>query len=86
MSPGRPDIAIVPAPDQSETAFLRLSDDGRVSVIEKSVSVYPEYSKRLTVNIGDVPAYRQDAKGLTHCPLSSLGDQPPVKSNHWGPR
>jgi GntR family transcriptional regulator len=67
---GYRDTIIVRAPDAIETAFFKLPDDGRVSVIETrrtafnqdgapfrlTVSVYPADRNRFAINVGAVPA------------------------------
>jgi GntR family transcriptional regulator len=63
-------MIVVRAPNQVETAFFRLPDDGRVSVVETrrttfdshgkpvrlTVSVYPADRNQFAVNVGKVPA------------------------------
>jgi GntR family transcriptional regulator len=63
------DTIVVRAPDETETAFFKLPDDGRVSVIETrrtafdekgapvrlTVSVYPADRNQFAVIVGDVP-------------------------------
>jgi GntR family transcriptional regulator len=63
------DTLTVRAPDSNETAFFRLPDDGRVSVIETrraafdqtgtpvrlTVSVYPADRNQFVLNVGEVP-------------------------------
>jgi GntR family transcriptional regulator len=63
------DTLTVRAPDPNETAFFRLPDDGRVSVIETrraafdqtgtpvrlTVSVYPADRNQFVLNVGEVP-------------------------------
>jgi GntR family transcriptional regulator len=63
------DMIVVRAPNQIETAFFRLPDDGRVSVVETrrttfdshgmpvrlTVSVYPADRNQFAVNVGKVP-------------------------------
>jgi GntR family transcriptional regulator len=63
------DLLIVRAPDETETAFFKLPDDGRVSVIETrraafdeggtpvrlTISVYPADRNQFAVNVGAVP-------------------------------
>jgi GntR family transcriptional regulator len=75
------DTITVRAPDEVETTFFRLPDDGRVSVIETrrtafdkqgspvrvTVSVYPADRNRFAANFGDVPADVAD-------PASAAGD------------
>jgi GntR family transcriptional regulator len=67
---GYNDTITVRAPDNSETAFFKLPDDGRISIIEirqtvfdeqdtpirLTVSVYPADRNQFSINIGDVPA------------------------------
>jgi DNA-binding GntR family transcriptional regulator len=64
------DTITVRAPDESETAFFKLPEDGRVSVIETrrtafdelgrpvrlTVSVYPSDRHQFAINVGNVPA------------------------------
>jgi GntR family transcriptional regulator len=64
------DMIVVRAPNQVETNFFKLPDDGRVPVIETrrttfnshgspvrlTVSVYPADRNQLAVNVGKVPA------------------------------
>jgi GntR family transcriptional regulator len=64
------DVIVVRAPHQVETTFFKLSDDGRVPVVETrrivfdsdgepvrlTVSVYPADRNRFAVNVGKVPA------------------------------
>ena len=64
------DVIVVRAPNQIETTFFKLPDDGRVPVIETrritfdskgepvrlTVSVYPADRNRFAVNVGKVPA------------------------------
>ncbi len=64
------DLITVRNPDETETAFFKLPDDGRVSVIETrrtafddtdtpvrlTVSVYPADRNQFAVNVGRVPA------------------------------
>jgi GntR family transcriptional regulator len=66
---GYNDTITVRAPDNSETAFFKLPDDGRVSIIEirqtvfdeqdtpirLTVSVYPADRNQFAINVGDVP-------------------------------
>jgi GntR family transcriptional regulator len=66
---GYRDTITVRAPDESETQFFRLPDDGRVSVIETrrtafnengepfrlTVSVYPADRNQFAINVGVVP-------------------------------
>ena len=63
------DKITVRAPDETETGFFRLPDDGRVAVIETrragfdragqpfvlTVSVYPADRNQFVINVGDVP-------------------------------
>ncbi len=63
------DMIVVRAPDEVETAFFKLPDDGRVPVIETrrttfdpkkkpvrlTVSVYPADRNQFAVNVGKVP-------------------------------
>ena len=63
------DVIVVRAPNQVETAFFKLPDDGRVSVVETrrttfdshgmparlTVSVYPADRNQFAVNVGKVP-------------------------------
>ena len=63
------DTLTVRAPDSNETAFFRLPDDGRVSVIETrraafdqtgtpvrlTVNVYPADRNQFVLNVGEVP-------------------------------
>lgn len=63
------DTVTVRAPDSNETAFFRLPDDGRVSVIETrraafdqtgtpvrlTVNVYPADRNQFVLNVGEVP-------------------------------
>ena len=67
---GYRDTIIVRAPDNSESAFFKLPDDGRISIIETrrtafdeqgvpvrlTVSVYPADRNQFAVNVGEVPA------------------------------
>jgi GntR family transcriptional regulator len=67
---GYHDTITVRAPDNSETAFFKLPDDGRISIIEirqtvfdergtpikLTVSVYPADRNQFAINVGDVPA------------------------------
>jgi hypothetical protein len=71
----------VRAPDNSETAFFKLPEDGRVSVIETrrtafdehgtpvrlTVSVYPADRNQFAVNVGEVPA------GVADPPSAEIG-------------
>ena len=71
---GYRDTIIVRAPDNVETVFFKLPDDGRISVIETrrtafdgqgtpirlTVSVYPADRNQFAVIIGDVPAEIED--------------------------
>ena len=71
---GYRDTITVRAPDMNETAFFRLPDDGRVSVIEQrrtayaddgrpvrlTVSVYPADRNQFTVIVGQVPDSAQE--------------------------
>lgn len=64
------DTITVRAPDEGETTFFKLPDDGRISVIETrrtafdkrgtpvrvTVSVYPADRNQFAANFGDVPA------------------------------
>lgn len=75
------DTITVRAPDEVETRFFRLPDDGRVSVVESrrtafdkqgipvrvTVSVYPADRNQFAANFGDVPAEVADpaASGTT---------------------
>src|SRR5215469_11676366 len=66
---GYRDIITVRAPDTVETAFFKLPEDGRVSIIETrrtafdehntpirlTVSVYPADRNQFAVNVGEVP-------------------------------
>jgi GntR family transcriptional regulator len=66
---GYRDLITVRTPDETETAFFKLPDDGRVGVFEimriafdeghnpfrLTVSVYPTDRNQFAVNIGDVP-------------------------------
>jgi GntR family transcriptional regulator len=66
---GYRDMLIVRAPDNIESAFFKLPDDGRISIIETrrtaldeqgtpvrlTVSVYPADRNQFAVNVGDVP-------------------------------
>jgi GntR family transcriptional regulator len=66
---GYRDTITVRAPDNVETAFFKLPDDGRISIIETrrtafdeqgtpirlTVSVYPADRNQFAVNIGEVP-------------------------------
>ncbi len=63
------DVIVVRAPNQIETSFFKLPDDGRVPVVETrrttfdsagkpvrlTVSVYPADRNRFAVNVGKVP-------------------------------
>jgi GntR family transcriptional regulator len=63
------DVIVVRAPNQVETGFFKLPDDGRVSVVETrrttfdsrgmpvrlTVSVYPADRNQFAVNVGKVP-------------------------------
>ena len=67
---GYRDVITVRAPDETETTFFKLPDDGRVSVIETrrtafdehgtpfrlTLSVYPADRNQFAVNVGSVPA------------------------------
>jgi GntR family transcriptional regulator len=67
---GYRDLIAVRAPNETETAFFNLPEDGRVAVVEVSrtafdqagdpfrltVSVYPADRNQFAVNIGDVPS------------------------------
>jgi GntR family transcriptional regulator len=67
---GYRDTITVRAPDNSEAAFFKLPDDGRISIIETrrtafdqhktpvrlTVSVYPADRNQFAVNVGEVPA------------------------------
>ena len=67
---GYHDTLTVRAPDNTETAFFKLPEDGRVSIIETrrtafdeqgtpirlTVSVYPADRNQFAVNVGEVPA------------------------------
>jgi GntR family transcriptional regulator len=67
---GYRDIITVRAPDEMETSFFKLPDDGRVSVIETrrtayddkgvpvrlTVSVYPADRNQFAIDVGDIPA------------------------------
>jgi len=67
---GYHDTITVRAPDNSESAFFKLPDDGRISIIETrrtafdehgtpvrlTVSVYPADRNQFAVNVGEVPA------------------------------
>jgi GntR family transcriptional regulator len=67
---GYRDTLIVRAPDNVESAFFKLPDDGRISIIETrrtafdeqgtpvrlTVSVYPADRNQFAVNVGDVPS------------------------------
>jgi GntR family transcriptional regulator len=71
---GYRDTIIVRAPDNVETVFFKLPEDGRISVIETrrtafdglgtpirlTVSVYPADRNQFAVIIGDVPAEIED--------------------------
>jgi GntR family transcriptional regulator len=71
---GYRDKLIVRTPDQNETAFFKLPDDGRVSVIEirriafddngapmrLTVSVYPADRNQFALNLGKVPEQVMD--------------------------
>jgi GntR family transcriptional regulator len=66
---GYRDTVIVRAPDNVETAFFKLPEDGRISIIETrrtafdeqgtpirlTVSVYPADRNQFAVNVGEVP-------------------------------
>jgi DNA-binding GntR family transcriptional regulator len=66
---GYRDLITVRAPDTTETAFFKLPDDGRVSVVETrrtafdeagapfrlTVSVYPADRNQFAINVGKVP-------------------------------
>ena len=70
----------VRAPDMNETAFFRLPDDGRISVIEQrrtvyaedgrpvrlTVSVYPADRNQFSFVVGQVPARGPDAAPAGH--------------------
>jgi GntR family transcriptional regulator len=80
------DVITVRSPDETETAFFKLPDDGRVSVIETrrtafdehgspfrlTVSVYPADRNRFAINVGKVPDRVVD-------PPTSHDGQPPAK-------
>lgn len=67
---GYRDVIIVRTPDETETAFFKLPDDGRVSVVATrrtaydqegqafrlTLSVYPADRNQFVVKVGDVPA------------------------------
>ena len=67
---GYRDILIVRAPDETETRFFRLPDDGRISVIETrrtaydeegtairlTVTVYPADRNQFSIEVGKVPS------------------------------
>jgi GntR family transcriptional regulator len=67
---GYRDTIIVRAPDNVETAYFKLPEDGRISIIETrrtafdeqgtpirlTVSVYPADRNQFAVNVGEVPA------------------------------
>jgi GntR family transcriptional regulator len=71
---GYRDTITVRAPDNVESAFFKLPDDGRISIIETrrtafdeqgtpvrlTVSVYPADRNQLAVNVGKVPAEIED--------------------------
>ena len=66
---GYRDVIIVRAPDETETAFFKLPDDGRVSVVATrrtaydqegqafrlTLSVYPADRNQFVVKVGEVP-------------------------------
>ena len=72
---GYRDMITVRAPDMHETAFFRLPDDGRISVIEQrrtayadagrpfrlTVSVYPADRNQFSFAVGQVPARGPEA-------------------------
>jgi GntR family transcriptional regulator len=80
------DVITVRSPDETETNFFKLPEDGRVSVIETrrtafdeqgspfrlTVSVYPADRNRFAVNVGKVPDRVVD-------PPSAQDGQPPAK-------
>lgn len=71
---GYRDVIIVRTPDDNETKFFRLPDDGRVSVIETrrtafdgsggpirlTVSVYPADRNQFAIHVGKVPPVESD--------------------------
>jgi GntR family transcriptional regulator len=77
---GYRDMITVRAPDMNETAFFRLPDDGRISVIEQrrtvyaedgrpvrlTVSVYPADRNQFSFVVGQVPARGPDAAPAGH--------------------
>jgi GntR family transcriptional regulator len=91
---GYRDTITVRAPDNVETVFFKLPDDGRVSIVETrrtafdeggtpirlTVSVYPADRNQFAVNVGDVPEQIAD-------PLSSTTSDPdagtdePIETN-----
>jgi len=55
---GYRDILIVRAPDETETRFFRLPDDGRVSVIETRRTAYDEQGTPVRLTVTAYPADR----------------------------
>lgn len=86
---GYRDTITVRAPDVNETAFFRLPDDGRISVIEQrrtaytdggravrlTVSVYPADRNQFSVVVGQIPdsARAPDSPGSQTAPPESGG-------------
>ena len=85
---GYRDKIIVRAPDENETRFFKLPDDGRVSVIETrrtafddsgtpmrlTVSVYPADRNQFALNVGKVPAEVMDPQSADSPDESAASD------------
>ena len=93
---GYRDTITVRAPDNVETGFFKLPDDGRVSVIETrrtafdeqgtpirlTVSVYPADRNQFAVIIGDVPAETEEpAVSKQDAGSGASTDSPPEHSD-----
>jgi GntR family transcriptional regulator len=85
---GYRDTITVRAPDNVESTFIKLPDDGRISIIETrrtafdeqgtpvrlTVSVYPADRNQFAVNVGKVPAEVED-------PSSAATGRPGARSD-----
>jgi GntR family transcriptional regulator len=91
---GYRDLITVRTPDETETAFFKLPDDGRVGVFEimriafdeehkpfrLTVSVYPTDRNQFAVNIGDVPIEVADPAAAGAEAADTSGDVPMERS------
>ena len=85
---GYRDLITVRAPNETETSFFKLPDDGRVGVFEilriafdeqrapfrLTVSVYPTDRNQFAVNIGDVPIEVADPASASDEAPGTFGD------------